>query len=296
MSHSFVVTIDLALSSKLQNDLLEKGFKISIAPHTLFCAQKQGLSCTLYESGKLVIQGKDKDSFITFYLEPEILGRLDYSHPELSIDLIPRIGSDEAGKGDFFGPLCIASVFADKEKILKLLQLKVRDSKKMADYAILNLAKKIEALCPHSIVRIFPEKYNLLYEKFQNLNHLLAWAHTEAIAELITKTGCHTVLLDQFTKAPLVEKNLHKRGVSTDFTQRVRAEEDPVVAAASILARAAFIEGLVTLSQSYPFITLPKGASSPVIECGKQLIQKHGPLILNKLAKIHFKTKDSLFN
>jgi ribonuclease HIII len=283
MSSCFVTQIDLKWASKLRSDLENQGFQLSTPPYTLFSAQKRGISCTLYTSGKLTVQGKEKESFIAFYLEPEILGNLSYTHPQLTIDLLPHIGADEAGKGDFFGPLCIAAVFANEKQILELQQLGVRDSKRLNDSLFPSLAKKIKALCAHETVALFPETYNRLYEQFQNLNHLLAWAHTQAIFNLIEKTGCTRILLDQFSKAPLVEKNLKKKGLLTDFAQRPRAEEDPVVAAASILARTTF-----------PFLSLPKGASVPVIEQGKLLVQRFGKEILHKVAKLHFKTKDAI--
>jgi ribonuclease HIII len=119
----FVAEIDLKLADKLREDLIERGFELSQPAHTLFAAQKKGVSCTLYTSGKLTVQGKEMEEFITFYLEPEILKNVTYSYPEVGVDFTPRIGIDEAGKGDFFGPLCIAGVQADEAKIKELLAL-----------------------------------------------------------------------------------------------------------------------------------------------------------------------------
>lgn len=117
--NTFVATIDLALAAKLQTDLREQGFELTKPPYTIFSAQKQGISCTLYTSGKITVQGKGKDDFIAYYLEPEILKSLAYTYPESGVDMTPHIGVDEAGKGDFFGPLCIAGVQADEEGIKK---------------------------------------------------------------------------------------------------------------------------------------------------------------------------------
>src|SRR5437899_709139 len=113
----FSTKIDLSLKEKLQSDLESQGFEISHPPYTLFSAKKKGISCTLYESGSLTVQGKDKEEFIEFYLEPEILKEFKFSNPEVHLDLTDRMGLDEAGKGDFFGPLCIAAVFANGEMI-----------------------------------------------------------------------------------------------------------------------------------------------------------------------------------
>jgi ribonuclease HIII len=236
--NTFVATIDLALADKLREDLVGQGFELTKPPYTLFSAQKTGVSCTLYTSGKLTVQGKGKDEFIAFYLEPEILKKLAYTHPELGVDMTARIGIDEAGKGDFFGPLCIAGVQADEEGIKKLLSLGVKDSKRMSDKSVLDMSKKIKASFQHSIVRLSPKKYNELYENFHNLNRLLAWGHATAITELAENTKCDNVIIDQFASEKLVIDALERKKINPKLTQRHGAESDPVVAAASILARA----------------------------------------------------------
>ncbi len=291
MSSCFVTTMPLERAEKLRHDLLDKGFSLSCPAHTLFSAHKQGISCTLYLSGKLCVQGKDKDDFIRFYLEPEILQTLSYSHPEHSYNMTPRIGIDESGKGDFFGSLCIAGIFADATGIEGLLDLGVRDSKKMTDSSILTLSKKICSTYAHTIVRISPRKYNTLYAQFKNLNHLLAWGHATAIENLVQKTGCVEVLIDQFADERVVENALRRKHLSVQLKQRHKAEEDPVVAAASILARAAFVEDLEKLGATVQ-IKLPKGASADVVRIGKQLVAKQGPGVLEGVAKLHFKTRE----
>ena len=293
--NTFVATIDLTLADKLRGDLSQQGFELTQPPYTLFSAQKKGVSCTLYTSGKLTVQGKDKDDFIAYYLEPEILKTLTYTYPEIGVDMTARIGVDEAGKGDYFGPLCIGGVFADEAGIKKLLELGVRDSKRMSDKSVLDMAKKIRAHSPHAIVRISPKKYNELYANFHNLNRLLAWGHATAIGELIEKTSCTTVLIDQFASEPLVETALKRKNINAKLTQRPRAEEDPVVAAASILARAAFLEGLENLSEQLG-IPLPKGANHQIIETGKKLVKEKGKEILSEVAKLHFKTTEEILS
>ncbi len=143
-SSCFTAKIDIKLASKLEEDLKGQGFELSKPPYTIFSAKKKGVSCTLYESGSLTVQGSEMEAFIEFYLEPEILREFRFSHPEAHLDLTPHIGMDEAGKGDFFGPLCIASVYADGEGIKKLQQMGVRDSKRISDESIHKLAKGIK--------------------------------------------------------------------------------------------------------------------------------------------------------
>lgn len=288
---TFVTTIDLKLGPKLRQDLEDQGFELSTPPYTVFSAKKQGLSCTLYTSGKLTVQGKNKEEFLSFYLEPEILKTLEFSYPETLVDMTARIGIDEAGKGDFFGPLCIAGVYADEVGIKKLIELKARDSKQLSDETALSMASKIRATLPHSIVRLFPQKYNELYSKFGNLNHLLAWGHATAIDELVQKTECKTVVIDQFAAESLVINALKRKKLEVHLTQRHHGESDLVVAAASILARAAFLEGLEQLGHNLG-IKLPKGASAQVVAMGRKLVSQHGPEILGTVSKLHFKTRE----
>jgi len=285
----FTAKINPNLAPKIEKDLIEQGFSISKPPYTLFSAKKTGISFTFYESGKITVQGKDKDPFIEFYLEPEILQEFHFSHPAAHLDLRPHIGLDEAGKGDFFGPLCIAAVYADADHIQKLLEAGVKDSKQISDAPILKLADKIRKLVPYTVIRLFPQKYNDLHAKFKNLNRLLAWAHTAALADMIKKTGCKLAIIDQFADKHVMENALLQKKLDVQLEQRTKGEEDLVVAAASILARAAFLEGLESLSKEHDF-PLPKGASSLVIEAGKKLVAKLGRDVLEKVAKTHFKT------
>jgi ribonuclease HIII len=291
----FTTTIDLSLQEKLKNDLLDQGFTLSDAPYAVFSAKKQGISCNLYLSGKLTVQGKRKEEFITYYLEPEILHNLSYTHPEVGQDRSARIGLDEAGKGDFFGPLCIAGFYAKEGEVEALVKMGVRDSKKMTDGAVIALSKKLKASFSYKVLRLLPETYNKLYSKFHNLNRMLAWAHTTVLEELSKQTGCKKAILDQFADEKLVLSFLEQKKLLVDLTQRHRGEEDPVVAAASILARAAFLEGLAELGERFN-VELPKGASSLVITAGKKILAKHGPDILPSLCKTHFKTTQELLH
>lgn len=289
----FTAKINLELAPKLKTDLTDQGFTLSQPPYTLFQAQKKGVTCTLYESGKLVVQGKEMDAFIEFYLEPEILQEFRYSHPEAHLDIVPHIGLDEAGKGDFFGPLCIGAVYADAEGIKKLLQIGVKDSKKLSDDTILKIAAKIRAEYVHVSIRLFPLKYNELYARFKNLNRMLAWAHTAALKDLSEKTQCKRAIIDQFAKEGVMEAALRQKHQEVHLEQRVGGESDLVVAAASILARADFVKGIEQLSEEIGH-PLPKGASKAVFNAGLSLVRKYGPDILNKVAKVHFKTKDEI--
>lgn len=289
----FTTKIDLKLADKLRADLEEQGFEMGKPPYTIFSAKKKGVSCTLYESGSLTVQGKEMDAFMEFYLEPEILKTFQYSHPQAHLDLKPHIGMDEAGKGDYFGPLCIAAVYADGEGIKRMQEMGVRDSKRISDTEILKLATKIRAAFPYTVIRLFPHKYNELHGKFKNLNRLLGWAHASAVGDLAAKTGCKEALLDQFAEKYVMENALKQKKIEIHLEQKVRGEEDLVVAAASILARAGFLEGMATLSEEYG-MEIPKGANSKVIDAARKLVAKFGREVLDKVAKTHFKTTSEI--
>lgn len=287
-SKCFVAKIEIAIADKFRQDLHEMGFEISTPPHTLFSAKKTGVSCTLYQSGKVMVQGKNMKDFIEFYLEPNILKKLSFSHPESLHDQTARIGVDESGKGDFYGPLCIAGVYAQGKEIEKLHQMGVKDSKEISDSTILMLAKKIRENFQYHIIAIFPQKYNELYDSFKNLNSLLAWGHASIIEIMVKKTACKQVTIDQFAKEHVVLNALKRKNIDIPIFQRHRAEEDIVVAAASILARAAFVEGLKKLSEEIGF-DLPKGGARITVEVGKKIKNSIEPSPFKQIAKLHFK-------
>ena len=289
----FVTTVSLAIADKFKQDLLDQGFEISRPAYTLFAAKKKGISCTLYESGKLMDQGKEMAEFMEFYLEPHILKEFNFTYQDVQVDEIGRIGIDESGKGDFFGPLCVAGVYAEGSAVTQLKKLGVKDSKSLSDATIIKIGNRIRAEYLHHVVKINPAKYNELYAQFKNLNHLLAWGHATTIEQLVARTKCENVIIDQFADERVVIRALQRKKMSIQLTQRHRAEEDLVVAAASILARQEFLNGIALLSERYK-IQLPKGASSQVIQAGKKLVREYGGEVLEQVGKLHFKTLDAI--
>lgn len=251
-------------------------------------AKKPGVTCTLYTSNKLVIQGSNLNAFIEFELEPYILEDTPYTQSQNIQSTPPHIGSDEAGKGDFFGPLCIAAAFATTDDLNWLSQSGICDSKKLTDKAILKLYPQITQKLKYEQITLMPFKYNELYAKVGNLNHLLAWAHVRLIQNLEPKVQAEYALVDQFANKLVIEQKLPKN-FSLQVRQQHRAEEDLVVAAASVIARAQFLKAMDELSDKVGF-DLPKGAGSPVIVAGKKLVKEQGAEILKLVSKTHFST------
>ena len=205
-----------------------------------------------------------------------------------------RIGTDEAGKGDYFGHLVAAGVYTDEEGENFLTSAGVRDSKSLSDSGVLRLDDAIRKYhasnkehLRFSIISISPKKYNELYEKIGNLNRLLAWAHARAIENLLKGGECEQVIADQFGDEKFLERSLMERGRKVKLKQMPRAEEDIAVASASILARAEFLRTLKRLSEKYK-MEIPKG-STHVIETGKKLVAMYGEEVLDDAAKKHFK-------
>jgi ribonuclease HIII len=205
----------------------------------------------------------------------------------------PHIGSDEAGKGDYSGPLVVAAAFADKVALERLPQVGVMDSKRLTDASLMKKEELVKQICPDfEVVLISPAKYNELYAKIGNLNRLLAWAHARALEDLLSRVESDVILTDKFADESLLQRALMERGKQVRLVQEVRAESDPAVAAASILARAAFLRYLKTLSDRVG-LELPKGATH-VIPMARQALAQGGMPLLGQVAKLHFKTTQQL--
>ena len=213
----------------------------------------------------------------------------------------PIIGTDESGKGDYFGPLVSAGVYVNEQTAKELMAFGVKDSKGLSDTQNLKLAQKITQICRGSftIIEISPERYNILYEQFKNenknLNTLLAWGHAKAIEDVLSKVECNIAIADQFANENFILSKLQERGKKIKLIQMHKAEQNIAVAAASILARARFLEKLAKLSNEFN-IELPKGASQKVIENAKEFVKMHGKESLRKVAKLHFKTTNDVLD
>jgi len=277
---------------RMKHDLMEQGFEIrEKVPHAFYGASKNGVSLTAFRNGKLLIQGKGAHDFITFYLEPVLLKEVSLGYEEILDSSIAeaRIGVDESGKGDYFGPLIIASAYVDRPIARKMLDLGVADSKQLTAKRIEEMANVIKSYATYSIVAIGPEKYNALYEKIGNLNRLLAWGHARALENvLIKKSSCKKAILDKFADKSVLNLALMKRGKKIDIAFREKAESDIAVAAASILARNEFCARLQKLEEEFK-TTFPKGGGAAVEKRAKQFVSTHGVESLAKVAKLHFK-------
>jgi ribonuclease HIII len=294
---TYTVKLDDAQMEKLKAILVERGWTPFEVAYTRFAFKADHLKVNVsaYTSGKVVIAGKGTEDFVRDVIEPEVTGaaKLGYDevlHPDW---FEAHAGLDESGKGDFFGPVVAATVIADRPAIEGWIKAGVKDSKRIAELQIFKLDQIIRDTKGVVVRTCFcgMPKYNeLMARKGANLNRLLAWQHATALDQALAEKRVPWGLLDQFTEQPLTQRELTKKGVKDfDLKMRTKAEEDPVVAAASVVARAEFQRQMVLLSKKFGE-RLQKGAGPLVKEQGLRIIEKFGAPALGEFAKLHFRT------
>lgn len=297
--HSFTFKLDSEQQKRLVNLLRNSNVRPVTVPYTQIAVDADQCRIALYNSGKCVVQGKGAKDWVLFQLEPLILldAQLGYREVHDPKAFEAHMGIDESGKGDFFGPLVIAAAYADEQLAHEFDKIGVRDSKTISsDKKAEAMARTLRSLLGHrfAIVTIGPRAYNRLYAKMKNVNAMLAWGHARAIENLLEKVpDCPRAVADQFGPKRQIEQALMKQGRSIELHQRPKAESDPAVAAASILARAGFLHSLQKLGESYG-VKIPKGASPQVREVAGQIVESHGPKVLLDTAKCHFRTTDAV--
>jgi len=294
---TYTLKLDDAQMNKLRGLLQERGWTPFEVAYSRFAFRADHLkvNVTAYTSGKVVVAGKGTEDFVRDVLEPEVTGapKLGYeevNHPDW---FESRAGLDESGKGDFFGPVIAATVIADRPAIDAWIAAGVKDSKKIAEPQILRLDALIRGTRGAVVRTCFcgMPKYNeLMGRPGANLNRLLAWQHATALEQALGLKRVPWGLLDQFSEQPLVQRELARKGVK-DFELRMRtkAEEDPVVAAASVVARAEFVRQMRDLSEKLGE-PLQKGAGSGVKAQAAAIVNRLGARALTDFAKLHFRT------
>ncbi|HVT74342.1 MAG TPA: ribonuclease HIII [Lacunisphaera sp.] len=292
---TYTLKLDDAQMHKLHAALKAKHWPDVEVPYARFAFKGPKVNVTAYTSGKVVVAGRETEDFVQNVLEAEVTGmaRLGYDdvhHPEW---FEPHAGLDESGKGDLFGPVVAATVVAEKAAIAAWRDAGVRDSKTVVDTQILKLDELIRGT-PGAVVETCQcgmAKYNeLMLKPHANLNRLLAWQHATALEQALQKKWVGRGLLDQFSKEPLVQRELKKKGLERfHLAMRTKAEEDPVVAAASVVARAEFVRAMRELSREFG-AKLQFGAGAAAKAQAAEIVAKFGARALGRFAKLHFRT------
>lgn len=242
---------------------------------------------------KTVFQGNN-ESVLYQEIEEIATGKMSFDFPEEKFNEPEEyIGSDETGKGDVFGPLVTCAVYVNKELSEKLRKFGVRDSKELSANQIIRIASQIKKLGEdnYEIISINPQRYNELYQKFNNINLLLNWSHSKAIENLLERKPAKTIITDKFRKKDLIFSNNFDSS-NYNIIQETKAEKYIAVAAASILARNKQLQWFA--NQKKAGFALKRGASEEVKNDVKNVIKNYGIEEINKLAKTHFKTVKNL--
>jgi len=225
-------------------------------PHTQIAVSTENCRINLYNSGKCLVQGKGAEEWITFTLEPDVTGEalLGYEAVHDPESVQPHMGIDESGKGDLFGPLVISAVYTDAKTVEILKEIGAKDSKRIS-------SDRVALQLASAIRKQLDGKYTLVTLGPEAYNRMYASM---------------------------------KNGKKIKMDQRTKAESDPAVAAASILARAGFLNGLRKIEKEHGIETVPKGCSAKVKQIATELVAHQGPGILAKTCKLHFKTTEEV--
>ena len=271
------------------------GFSFENRPHQVFLARGDGIVVNLYESGRVVLGGAaERHAPVTAILEQLGVRFTQRATPRLPpLDFHgTRVGMDEVGKGDYFGPLVVCAALTTEPQAAELLGIGVRDSKMLGDTTISNLAVKIRRILLAEqirIIRLQPVRYNLLFERMRNVNRVLGWAHATSLEGVLAfREPCNLAIADQFGDESYIEDSLKKRGKKVRLIQIPKAEREIAVATASVLARDDLLRARLAMREEYGE-DFPLGASN-VEEFAKRLVGRLGTGALVATAKVHFTT------
>ena len=256
----------------------------------------EGAGVTLWRTGTVRVHGKGEHLDVVRRLVDEFVVP---DEAKLPIDLprdAPWCGVDESGKGDYFGPLVSAAVTVTPAVAAELAALGVQDSKKLSDPRVRRLAPEIRRRAAWARTEVAPPRYNTFYAELRRegkrLNQMLAWAHVRSIAAVIARGPAPAyAIVDQFADARVVERAAETGARDLRIVQFPKAEADVAVAAASILAREAFLDWLAAAGERVG-VTLPKGASPQVVAAARQIVAEGGEETLASVAKLHFATTE----
>ncbi len=304
-------TITLKVCEETKNQMVEFFEDLKrekTPPYAVFQAQDGDTVVTLYESGKVVFQGKDADLASEFWIETERIhsGKVittnsnDKKKEEKPSKVLPirisSIGSDEVGTGDYFGPIVVTASYVSKENIDFLLELKVKDSKKLTDAQIIKIVPEIIKKIPYQTFILKNTEYNQHKENQINMNQMKAILHNKVLYEMKNKYYPYDyIVVDQFEPPKSYFKHIEKSTKKvTDIFFLTKAEDQCLsVACSSLISRYIFLKEMDKLSKELG-INLPKGANPLVDEVGKRIVSKYGKEKLESIAKLNFKNTEKI--
>lgn len=306
----------MTISFKVSEETKEKlnafyeDFKREKKPdYSLFQAQDGDTVVTLYESGKIVFQGKDADLASDFWIatEKRINQKVEVKNSEKKekekgkdIYIDPKIyhantiGSDEVGTGDYFGPIVVTGTFVKKEDIPFLESLGITDSKKMTDEKIMEVVPTLIQRIPYTTYILTNGEYNK-WSSQMNMNKIKAVLHNKVLFSLTKKEKADYVVVDEFAKPPIYYSYLKEVPyVVRNITFLTKGETKCLsVACASVISRYIFLKELQKLEKEVGTI-LPKGAGPTVDEKASLIVKEKGFTTLEKIAKMNFKNTEKV--
>lgn len=304
-------TITLKVGEETKKEMMayfEELKREKTPPYAVFQAQDGDTVVTLYESGKVVFQGKDADLASEFWIETEkihsgkadVTNSKDKKHEEKVGKVLPlrirAIGSDEVGTGDYFGPIVVTAAYVAKENVDFLLDLKVKDSKKLTDEQILKIVPELIQKIPYQTFILKNVEYNLHKNNHMNMNEMKAILHNKVLYELKAKGYSYDyIVVDQFEVPRSYFKHIEKATKKvTDIFFLTKAEDQCLaVACASLISRYIFLKEMDKLSQELGML-LPKGAGDRVDEVGREIVKRYGQEKLEMVAKLNFKNTEKI--
>lgn len=300
MSH-IVIKVPKSQLEKMKNHYQNQ---LKATPNNAYFAAKT-TSCviTAYLSGKVLFQGKSPETESNKWGAAEEKSsrpkkQTHNYHPPESLFSSNHIGSDEAGTGDYFGPITVAAAYVKEHQIGQLKAIGVRDSKNLSDAQITDLAKQIvEMKIPYSLLRLPNKKYNQWQRKGWSQGKMKALLHHQALNKLLEKIEPEKpdgILVDQFAEPNVYQKHLRSEGYSLQENVyfMTKAESYSIaVAVGSIIARSAFVKAMDKLEMDTG-LAVPKGASGKVDRAAAEIIRHYGEEKLEEVAKVHFATTD----
>lgn len=306
-------TITLKVCNETKNQMIEFFEDLKrpkTPPYAIFQAQDGDTVVTLYESGKVVFQGKDADLSSDFWIatekinsgKAETTNSKDKKKEEKREKIIPirinSIGSDEVGTGDYFGPIVVTSSYVSKENIDFLIDLKVKDSKKLTDEQIIKIVPEIIKRIPYHTFILKNEEYNKYKNQNVNMNQMKAILHNKVLYELKSKGFNYDyIVVDQFEPPKSYFNHISKSTKKVeDILFLTKAEDQCLsVACSSLISRYIFLKEMNKISNSLG-INLPKGANPQVDETGKIIVEKYGKEKLTSIAKLNFKNTEKILS
>jgi len=307
-----VITKVLTVSDKTKEMMVDyfSDFKRDKTPqYAILQADDGDTVVTLYESGKAVFQGRDADLAADFWIETEKINscsakvtssedKKEKKEVERKIPLrINSIGSDEVGTGDYFGPIVVSACYVSVDDVDFLVELGIKDSKKMTDSEIRNVVPKIIKRIPYHTFVLGNKQYNELYSSDMNMNKMKAILHNKVLSEFVRgdKYKYDHIVVDQFENPKSYYNHLKDSAFRVyNITFLTKAEDQCLsVACASIISRYVFLQEMDRMAKEMG-MEIPKGASDIVDAVGKEIVNKFGRDKLNHIAKMNFKNTERI--